>query len=277
VGGLPSDDSPADPPAIPPAIQPAAAAPTDGPDEPSSSDGADAAAGPVLKRWQLTLLVAPIIALVIANYIGNASAPKLVNENPELLIALSALNRNLILVVNRISPVAYYSIGFARLLAPDLFFFLLGWYYSDRAIVWMESRTANVGRYMRQLESLFGRYGYVLVLTIPNNPVCLLAGAARMRPRYFWALNVVGTIGRLILLAWLGDIFSGPIDAVLSFIRHYQPYLLALSVASVAFTLWRESRTGSTEIQQLLELEDELEHPATRSAGTGDSPDDERP
>ncbi len=260
-----------------------AAEPPDEPGDPAEApahdpahDGGAGARGPVLKSWQLTLLVTPIIVLVIANYIGNASAPKLVNENPTLLIALSALNRNLILVVNQISPAAYYSIGFVRLLLPDIFFFLLGWYYSDRAIVWMEQRTANVGRYMRQLESLFGKYGYVLVLTIPNNPVCLLAGAARMRPRYFWALNVIGTIGRLILLAWLGDIFSGPIDAVLGFIRRYQPYLLAISIASVAFTVWRESRTGSTEIQQLLELEDELERPASRGTAATDPADDER-
>jgi membrane protein DedA with SNARE-associated domain len=258
VDDLPSDEMPAEIPA---------------------DDGASAVVAPVLKPWQVTLLVGPIIALVIANYLGNASAPKLVNENPELLIALSALNRNLILVVNQISPVAYYTIGFVRLLLPDVFFFLLGWYYSDRAIIWMERRTANVGRYMRQLEGLFGRYGYVLVLIIPNNPVCLLAGAARMRPRTFWALNIIGTIGRLVLLAWLGDIFSGPIDAVLGFIRRYQPYLLAISIASVAFTVWRESRTGSTEIQQLLELEDELEQPAPRRSPPTEvvNDDDDRP
>lgn len=231
-------------------------------DDPSDAEPPDTPAPhphPGLGRAKLTMLVAPIIALVVANYLGNASAPVLVNERPELLIALSALNRNLVLVVNKISPFAYYSIGMVRLLLPDIFFFLLGWYYGDRGIIWMEHRTANWGRYMRRLESVFARYGYVLVLIIPNNPVSLLAGAAKMKPRYFWALNVVGTIGRLVLLAWVGDIFSGPIDSILGFIRRYQPYLLAISIATVAFTLWRESRTGTTEVQQLLELEEELE------------------
>ena len=41
----------------------------------------------------------------------------------------------------------------------------------------------------------------------------------------FLALNITGTIGRLILIRWVGDIFSSPsTDAVLAGIRYENTY-----------------------------------------------------
>ena len=211
-----------------------------------------------LDRLHLLVLIGPIIALVICTNIGNALFPTLSTENPLLLIALGAPNRNLIIASAQVPFVPYAVVGFLRLLAPDYFFYALGRHYGDRAITWMERRTPTVGRMMRQLEQVFGKAGHVLVLIMPNNPVCLLAGAARMRPRVFWALNVVGTIGRLLLMWWIGQIFQDWIDAVLGFIADHRVPLLVVTIGLVALSSAREWRAGSSEIQQLIELEEEL-------------------
>ena len=52
-------------------------------------------------RRHLTLLIAPIVAMIVAGYTADALWPDLVNGNPLLLISLSAKNRYLVLVVNQ--------------------------------------------------------------------------------------------------------------------------------------------------------------------------------
>jgi membrane protein DedA with SNARE-associated domain len=230
-----------------------------------------------VSRRHLLLLIGPIICLVIANYIGGALAPDLVTRNPLLLIALSVPNRNLIAVSHSVPLVGYFVVGFLRLMAPDFFFYSLGYHYGDRSITWMERRTRTAGLMMRQLEEIFGKYGHVLVLIMPNNPVCLLAGAARMRKSVFWTVNIVGTIGRLIIMWWIGELFDGWISAFLGFVADHRLPLLAITVTIAVITLASEFRKGTTEVQQLLELEDVLEGDGSDSAksdnrGNADGP-----
>src|SRR5690349_8448831 len=84
-------------------------------------------------RGTLTLLTVPIIALVILNTVGDALAVRLVNHHPLLLIAMNARNRNLVLVTNHLGWVSYYTVGTLRLLVSDPLFFLIGYWYGDRA------------------------------------------------------------------------------------------------------------------------------------------------
>ncbi|CAB4965707.1 unannotated protein [freshwater metagenome] len=120
----------------------------------------------------------------------------------------------------------------------------------------MEKRTPTAGRYMRAVEGWFGKWGAPLVVLFPNNYVCLVAGAAKMRPLKFATLNVIGTIGRLFMLQIIGDIFAGPIDSVLGFIAHWRIPLLVLSIGLVAVFWIGELRRGSKEVEAFRELED---------------------
>ena len=147
-------------------------------------------------RRLLTFLIAPIVAMIVAGYVADALWPSLVNENPLLLISLSAKNRYLVLVVNHVEPWAYFLIGSIRLLLPDPFFFAIGWFFGAAALRWMERRTPTTGRYMRAVEGWFGKWGAPLVVLFPNNYVCLVAGAARMNPIKFAVLNIVDPVRR---------------------------------------------------------------------------------
>lgn len=207
-------------------------------------------------RRHLTLLIAPIVAMIVAGYTADALWPDLVNSNPLLLISLSAKNRYLVLVVNRLSSLSYYGVGTLRLLLPDPFFFALGWFYGEAALKWMERRTPTTGRYMRAVEGWFGKWGAPLVVLFPNNYVCLVAGASKMKPLRFAVLNIIGTIGRLLMLQVIGDIFAGPIDSILSFIAHWRIPLLVVSIALVAVFWIGELRRGKQEIDAFRELED---------------------
>jgi membrane protein DedA with SNARE-associated domain len=207
-------------------------------------------------RRLLTFLIAPIVAMVVAGYVADALWPSLVNENPLLLISLSAKNRYLVLVVNHVEPWAYFLIGSIRLLLPDPFFFAIGWFFGAAALHWMERRTPTTGRYMRAVEGWFGKWGAPLVVLFPNNYVCLVAGAAKMNPIKFAALNIVGTIARLTMILFVGDVFSGPIDSLLGFIANWRIPLLIISISLVAIFWISELRRGRKEIDAFRELED---------------------
>ena len=222
-----------------------------------------------LNRRHIMWLVLPIIPMWAGQQISAALFPTLSTENPTLLLILGAPNRNLIvaaasaqdwLALGVATPaILYFIIGTGRLLLPDPFFYAIGESYGDRAISWMERRTPTFGQMIREIERLFAKAGWALVLILPNTYVCLLAGAARMNKKLFWALNITGTIGRVLIMWFIGQAFQDAIDTVLKFITEYRTYFLVLSIGFVGFTLFREWRSGTTEVQQLLELEHELE------------------
>lgn len=207
------------------------------------------------RKGHLALLIAPIAVMVAMGYVADALWPTLVEEHPLWLLGLSARNRYAVLVVNRVDLWAYYLLGTFRLLLPDPFFFALGWLYGPAALRWMEQRTPTVGSQMRRLEGAFGKWGYPLVVIIPNNYVCLIAGAAGMSIPIFVVLNVIGTVGRLLLLQVIGDVFSGPIDTLLGWISDYRIPLMVISIVVVMIMAGGELRRGRKEIESLQELE----------------------
>jgi membrane protein DedA with SNARE-associated domain len=210
-------------------------------------------------RLTLALIVAPLIALTIAAYIGDAFMPYFVDNNPLLLIALNARNRNLALVTNQLDAFSYYTVGFVRLVVSDPLFYLLGWFYGDAAVKWTERNTNTLGDTLRWVERHFKRYSIPLVFAFPNNFICLFAGAAGMKPVVFITANVSGTIVRLYLIRVLGNAFSGPLDWVLEFIRNYRAPLLVLSIGLVVFTIFNERKRGGGELTGLANLPDELD------------------
>lgn len=205
----------------------------------------------------LKLLVAPVIFLVICSNVANVLWPTLHDTHPLLLIALSSINRYLILVSDQLDPVSYYAVGTMRLLVSDPLFFLLGYWYGDRALQWMDTRAPSYGPMLRRFQTLFGKAAWPLVLIAPNNFVSLFAGAAGMRIWLFFAVNLVGTVGRLYLIRVLGDRFSSPIDTAQDFIGEYRWWLLGISALAVAWTL-RTEFSGGGEIDQLRHLDEEL-------------------
>lgn len=213
-------------------------------------------------RHTLKLLVVPIIGLVVLSNVGDALAPRLVDSNPLALIAMNARNRNLILVTNELDAVSYYGVAAARLLLSDPLFFLIGYWYGDTALTWMERRTKSYGRWLRGVEGWFGRAAYPLVFIAPNNVICLFAGAAGMSIGGFLLANVSGTLVRLYLIRRLGEAFERPIDDVLELIAQYRGPLLVVSITFFTVVMFRELRQSTDDIDELADAVEEDDTPS---------------
>jgi membrane protein DedA with SNARE-associated domain len=211
-------------------------------------------------RRTLTFLVIPIVGFMVLSAVGDALAPTLVDTHPLLLLSMNARNRTLLLVTNQLDAWSYYTVGTLRLLASDPLFFLVGYWYGDMALSWMERRTKTLGQTLRQWESWFSKAAYPIVFFAPNQYICLFAGAAGMSVAGFFVVNIAGTIARLYLIRRLGEAFDAPIDDVLGFIGDNRIPLLVASVVLAVVFLGLELRKGSEEVEAILEDLEELEH-----------------
>jgi membrane protein DedA with SNARE-associated domain len=228
-------------------------------DEPTS---APAAPGPARRRPSrrvVTLVSVPLVILVIMSQVGDALAPTLVVNHPVWLMVLNSRTRNLALVTTRVDPVTFFSVGMARLLISDPLFFLLGVWYGDAAVSWMERRTRTWGSMLRSIERFFGKAAYPLIFIAPNNYICLFAGAAGMPIGAFFAVNIAGTLFRLWLVRVFGDAFERPIDALVGWIADHRVILLVISIGLVLLSIALEARRGETEVASLARLDDELD------------------
>jgi membrane protein DedA with SNARE-associated domain len=209
-------------------------------------------------RSRVALVVAPIVALIIAGYTGDALTTTLADKHPLLLVLLNARSRILVLTTNQLDAISYYLAAGLRLLASDPLFYLLGRWYGDAMIVWVENRSKTFGEQIRLYEQLFAKAAYPLVFIMPNPYICLFAGASGMRVGSFFTLNIAGTVARLYLIRRLGEAFDEPIQAVLGFFGRYRLPLFVISVALVVFIVWNDRRKGKDEIGSMLDL---AEHP----------------
>lgn len=214
-------------------------------------------------------MVLAIIGLVIANNIGNAFAAALLpdpadpnrSSNPLLLIFLSPAMRNQIAVANYVEPWAFLVVAGLRLLVADPLFFLLGRWYGDAGIRWVERRSALAGQTIREIEGWFSMASAVVVFIAANNLVCVLAGASGMRRTTFWVANVAGTLARLTLIMVFADLLSDQIDTVLTWVGDYRPWILGISIIAVSVVVVRQLRSSGAEIDQLRHLGDDGDNP----------------
>lgn len=234
------------------------------PDEPAAAPdpaGSPRRPQPARPPWLLPLLGASILLLVIASNVGNAVWATWVTDRPLGLLALNSSNKYLILTSGQVGLWSAVVIGSLRLLAPDPLFYALGYLYRDRALHWGRTAFPGSNLLLDQFEadrSAFKNVLYPLAVIAPNNPVCLLAGVAAMPIPTMIVLNVVGTVGRVLLMRWIGWIFRDEIREFVDVVARYQRWFTIGSVAVVlAYVLWqatgRRGLIGGVE-----ELEEEL-------------------
>ncbi len=161
-----------------------------------------------------------------------------------------------------------------RLLVSDPLFFLLGRWYGDAGVRWIEHRSPTYGPMARAAERFFGKAAYPLVAIAPNNYVCLFAGAGGMAIPVFFALNIGGTAVRLVLLWFASDLVEAPLDWLRELITENRLPVLVISVAAVGISLWLDQRAGGTEVGGLLHIDEEIaeeEAEAREARATGTS------
>lgn len=218
--------------------------------------------------------MAAVVASLVAGWTGDLLFAELVDERPLLLIALTPRNRNLALTTNQLDALPYYGVGFLRLVFSDPFYYLLGSWFGDRAIAWTERRSRSYGPFIRDGERWFRKLSYPLVFAAPNNVICALAGATGMAPLVFLALNVSGTVARLVAIRALGATFESPLSGIVDFIAEYRTPILIVSALAVAWTVFGELRGDKGELEALAELEHEAERELGGLPGERTGPDE---
>lgn len=216
-------------------------------------------------RWVLPVLGAAIVLLVIASNVGNAVWASWVIDHPLALLALNSSNKFIIATSVETSLWSAVAVATLRFLAPDPLFYALGYLYRDRALHWAHTAFPASGPLLERFEDdrgTFRKLMYPLLVIAPNNPVCLLAGVMRFPIGAFVALNVVGTLGRVLLMRLIGWMFSDEIEDLLEVVSRYQRWFTLASIAVVAaYVVWqvvgRRGLIGGVE-----ELEDELGEPS---------------
>ena len=219
-----------------------------------------------MDRNGVLLFAIPMALTTILAWVGDAMAPTLLISAPAVLILCNPRIRNLVLVAPTISPVVFIPIAIFRLLATDPFFYWFGRRYGHAAIRWMENKLGSGAIVVLWLERLFARTSYATVVVLPNQWICLLAGATRMKVWVFAILNVVGTVARVVLIWKLGDVFASPILHLNHWIGAHRIALTLLTIALVAFGVWRGSRNGRLTVEPPSELAEEL-HEAEDEVG----------
>lgn len=210
------------------------------------------------ERTILTLFLIPVSVLAVAGIVANALFPTLIADAPSLVPALTTRADRLLLVAPLVPGELFLTVALVRELIGDPLFYLFGRRYGDVGIRWVERRSGPDARWLRTIERLFRRAAYVVVAVWPINVVCLLAGATKMRPLAFFSLNITGTVVRIGLIYYLGDLLEDPLRDVTSFITRYQWYLTPITFLLVAFSLWEQGRRGRGPVETVDELQAEL-------------------
>jgi membrane protein DedA with SNARE-associated domain len=206
------------------------------------------------RRIPLAWLLAPYAVTVVAAYIGDIIGPKLIGDHPLLQIVINPRNRWLLLAAPQIDAVPFFVVGFLRLVLTDPIAFVLGWQYGDTAIRWAERKMGDDSGMLRKVEGWFGKAAPLVIFIAPSFYWCVLAGASRMKPRLFIALNVSGTIARLVLFRVAGDAFREELEDVLEWVQRYQWWLVGLSLLAVAVQVFRKG-----DIESPIEMAEEIE------------------
>ena len=182
---------------------------------------------------------AGIVLLTVAGKLGDAFAPALVVEWPLLLLALNSNDLHCGLTSAAVPLGPWFLVTLLRRLAEDPLFFFVGWYYREAALDLVRNWSPGAAERITQAEDYFRRASYAAVVIEPGAIVCSLAGAARMSPTAFFALDIGGTSARLLLIRGLGALFPEPLQAALGFVESYQRWVLGVAVLLTALATWK--------------------------------------
>ncbi len=211
----------------------------------------EARVAPVKRRFVLVLSG----VLLVCGTIGTNIAPALVDDHPELILALSSRNRNLFASVPFITPAAYVLIGFSRVLLAGVTLYFLGRWYGAKAIEWVEGQVGELPAVYRWFQRAVDRAGWLMLVVFPgSNLVCIMAGLRRMAVPRFLVFICIGIAIKLAVLWAGGRAFEDQIRWFLDAISDYQWYVVA-GLFAITFLQSGRRQRGRAAAEVLHEIE----------------------
>lgn len=239
------------------------------PEEEQPGEGQDGER-PRPSRRMLVLLVTPIVVLTTMGTIATALTPTLAANHPLLLIAMDARNRMLVLA-REVDLVPFLVVGVLRRSLSDPLFYLLGRYYGEGAIRWLEKKGGG-GGLVTLTEKIFHRAGYPMVFAFPGAIVCALAGTTGMSPVGFLIANLAGTLTSVIAVRIFSDAISSPVEALLGFFERNMVATTAVSISLVVLSVLLNRAQGKLDGASIDELEKDLEAGDVKDTGADPAP-----
>lgn len=207
------------------------------------------------RRIPLPWLITPIVVLSLAGTLGDIMGPRLIDDHPLWMVFLNPRTRWLLLASPQVAAVPFLLVGFLRLVLTDPIFYVLGLQYGDGALRWAEEKMGDGGRFIRTVKRWFAKAGPLIILIAPSGYLCLFAGFSRMPVRVFATMNVVGTVGRLLLFRIAGEAFREELLDLVGWISRNQRWLIALSLGVVLLQAMRARERGALESPAEIEAE----------------------
>ena len=209
-------------------------------------------------RRVVTVVVGILIAITIAGTLGNIFLAPLRKEHPLIVLLLDARNRQLILVSNAMDAFSFVAVGSIRRMVSDPLYYLLGYWYGERAVRWIEEKLGSGGTVVRTAERAFAKAAPVMVFLFPGPLVCVLAGASGMSPVMFAVCNAAGTLAIVLGLRLFSNVLEAPIGDLTSFVDNNAKWLALLAVLSTVYLFWQQRRSGTGELLALTDLAKEV-------------------
>jgi len=208
-------------------------------------------------RWQrtrITCLAIPMVAFTVMLYVGNALAPTLIKDAPLLLLVLAPKLRWLFLVANEVDPLAYFLVPLLRATAVLTVHYLLGHWFGDRSLRWLESRAGNALRPVLWVERNFHRARVLVTFLFPGNVSAMLAGSDGMSAPLFFGVALASVALRLWAVRALAEVLRGPLLDVVNWIGDNQLWLTVVSVAGVMIWVGWSNRHGIPPVETVGEV-----------------------
>jgi membrane protein DedA with SNARE-associated domain len=198
---------------------------------------------------RLATLLGVVAVLLVMSNVGSILAPTLVNDHPVLLLALSARNRHLLFAVGAgIDPLPYVVVSALRLTAAAIPFFLLGRWYGDSGLRWLEKQAGGTPASIRWVESGFRKAGeIVLFFMVGSNLVLLLAGSSTKSVKRCAIVFALGVAARLGFFWVMGKAFEDVLKDILDWIQKYQWWLVIGFFALTVVQSFRRAASTSEE------------------------------
>ena len=157
---------------------------------------------------------------------GSNVAQAWIEERPEVVLALSSRNRNLLFAVPNIDPIAYSLIGFARLFVVGVVLYFVGTWYGAHFLAWTEKQVGELPAIYRWFQTGIDKAGWAFVVVAPgSNLVCMMAGHRRMDLRRFVPLLALGIVIKLIVIWIYAEQVEDELESILDFIGEYRVVL----------------------------------------------------
>jgi hypothetical protein len=200
------------------------------------------------RRHRLASLLGIVGVLLVAANVGSIMMPTLVKKAPVLLLLLSSRNRHLLLTVGAgIDAVPYFVVASLRLSAAAIPFYLLGRWYGDSGLRWLERQAGGMPATISWVERGYRRFGDIVLFLMSAATSCACWPPAHDKPQRFAVVFAAGVLARLGFFWFVGKAFEDFLTKVIDWIQRYQWWLVAIFFLLTVVQSYRRSAATAEE------------------------------